>query len=81
MEANMASRIEPSNVLNLQTIEAVVIGPDGANRLFILTGMANASITRSQKKTCTVLVGPQLSRQQFYKAIGSAFLADMAISV
>jgi hypothetical protein len=80
MEANMASRIEPSNVLNLQTIEAVVIGPDGAS-LFILTGMANASITRSQKKTCTVLVGPQLSRQQFYKAIGSAFLADMAISV
>ena len=78
----MPTRIPPNNVLNLQTIEAVITGPDGANRLFTINGLANlgvravasgpdASVT--QKETITLLVGPQLTRQQFHRAIASAF--------
>jgi hypothetical protein len=80
IKPNTSTRIDSSNLLNLQTIEAVVSGPDGANRLFTVTGMANASVAGSQKETFTVLIGPKLSRQQFHKAIGSAFLADIAIN-
>jgi hypothetical protein len=79
----MATRIPSTDVLNMQTIEAVVSGPNEANRLFTLTGMANAVITASsgitQKETFTLLVGPQLSHQQFRKAIASAFLADIRL--
>ena len=77
----MANQIQPQNVQSLQSIEAVVNGPDGANRLIIITGLATAIVqsfsnnpdaVQQQRATYTLLVGPQLSRQQFVRAIAIA---------
>ena len=55
-----------TNAIGEQVIEAVVAGPDGANRLFTVTGAANLCIraTRHQgaTETWTFLVGPILTR-------------------
>src|SRR4030095_4257222 len=68
-----------------QVIEAVVAGPDGANRLFTVIGAANISIqaTRQQRttETWTFLVGPTLTRLQFHRAIGTASVASQIVSV
>ena len=65
-----------TNVENQQQIEAVVAGPDGANRLFILTGIApvflQASSNAFQRDTFTFLVGPTLTRRQFIRATATA---------
>jgi len=59
-----------------QVLEAVIAGPDEANRLFTITGAANIliSVTGGQQKTetWTFLVGPTFTRGQFYRAIGTA---------
>ena len=51
-----------TDAIGEQVIEAVVAGPDGANRLFTVIGAANLSIqaTRQQRptETWTFLVGP-----------------------
>jgi len=68
-------RIQPNQVQNLQQIEAVVAGPEGANRLFTVAGQFEIpSGSASQNQTFTVLVGPSLTRQQFLRAIATASL-------
>lgn len=65
-----------TNAENQQQIEVVVSGPDGANRLFILTGIApvflQASNNVTQRDTFTFLVGPTLTRRQFIRATATA---------
>jgi hypothetical protein len=62
-----------------QVLETVVAGPDGANRLFTCTGLANVPIqvggNQQKTETWTFLVGPTLTRPQFYRAIGTASVA------
>jgi len=74
-----------TDAIGEQVIEAVVAGPDGANRLFTVTGAANVSIqaTRQQRttETWTFLVGPTLTRLQFHRAIGTASVASQIVSV
>jgi hypothetical protein len=74
-----------TDAIGEQVIEAVVAGPDGANRLFTVTGAANLSIhaTGQQRttETWTFLVGPTLTRLQFHRAIGTASVASQIVSV
>ena len=68
-----------------QILEAVVAGPDGANRLFTVTGAANVQILASGdpdpvNPTWTFLVGPTLTRGQFYRAIAAASVASQGVS-
>jgi hypothetical protein len=74
-----------TDAIGEQVIEAVVAGPDGANRLFTVIGAANLSIqaTRQQRtiETWTFLVGPTLARLQFHRAIGTASVASQTVSV
>jgi hypothetical protein len=75
----MAIRIPTAKIQNLQQIEALVAGPDGANRLFILTGQFDTEFFATSNgdfvqkhEIFTVLIGPVFTRQQFFKAISSA---------
>ena len=83
----MAIRIPTNQVVNLQQIEAVVAGPDGANRLFAVTGQLDVNFNAfsgsaaQQTQTFTVLIGPVLSRQQFFRAICTASLAKTSFRV
>jgi hypothetical protein len=75
-----------TNTIGEQVLEAVVTGPDGANRLFTCTGIANVqmSLTRTQEETTetwTFLVGPTLPRPQFYRAIGTACVSLQAVDI
>ena len=74
-----------ANAIGEQVIEAVVAGPDGANRLFTITGAADLCIraTRHQgaTETWTFLVGPILTRLQFHRAIATASVASQIVSV
>jgi len=75
-----------TNTIGEQVLEAVVTGPDGANRLFTCTGIANVqmSLTRTQEQateTWTFLVGPTLPRPQFYRAIGTASVALQTVDI
>jgi hypothetical protein len=74
-----------TNAIGEQVIEAVVAGPDGANRLFTVTGAANLCIqaTRHQRttETWTFLVGPSLTRSQFHRAIGTASVASQIVRI
>jgi len=76
----MPVRIPTNQVVNLQQIEAVVAGPDGANRLFAVTGQLDVGLNAftpsgTQTQTFSVLIGPVLTRQQFFRAICTASLA------
>ena len=79
----MAVSIPASQIQNPQVIEAAVAGPDGANRLFTVTGQFDINFNvfsqtasqTQQNETFKVLVGPVLSRQQFFRAIGTASMA------
>ena len=77
------SRLQP--YVGEQVLEAVVAGPDGANRLFTITGAANVSISVSggqrQTQTWTFLVGPAFSRGQFYRAIGEASVSSQIVNI
>src|SRR5262245_42534673 len=74
-----------TDAIGEQVIEAVVAGPDGANRLFTINGAANVCIeaTRQQRttETWTFLVGPPLTRLQFHRAIGTASIASQIVSI
>src|SRR6266851_4814731 len=75
-----------TNTIGEQVLEAVVTGPDGANRLLTCTGIANVqmSLTRTQEQTTetwTFLVGPTLPRPQFYRAIGTASVALQTVDI
>ena len=75
------------NIANRQTMEVVVSGLDGADRLFIITGIANTSFfvndnTASgtgitQRQTFTALLEPVLTTGQFRRAIATASLANV----
>lgn len=71
-----------TSLVNPQQIEAVVSGPDGANRLYALTGIAPVSVLASgatQTETFTFLIGPALTRSQFVKAIATASLNHVTL--
>ena len=74
-----------ANTTGEQVLEAVVAGPDEANRLFTITGVANAfvSVNAGQQKTetWTFLVGPTFTRGQFYRAIAIASVANQIVNV
>src|SRR5215213_404934 len=83
----MSIRIENSQLLNVQTVEAVVTGPDEANRLITVAGIARMNLGASTStantvvtkvETFTVLVGPRLTRRQFHKAIASVSLVGLS---
>ena len=75
-----------TNTTGEQVLEAAVSGPDGANRLFICTGIANVqmSLGRDQEQiteTWTFFVGPNLTRTQFYRAIGTASVSFQTMDI
>ena len=85
----MAVRVLTNQIQNLQQLEAAVAGPDGANRLFTVTGQFNTGLNVfvqgagqvEKKETFTVLLGPVLTRQQFFRAIGTASLANTSLTI
>ncbi|PYJ68463.1 MAG: hypothetical protein DME75_13015 [Verrucomicrobia bacterium] len=75
----MAVLIPTGAIKNLQQIEAVVAGPDDANRLFIIDGQFDSRVevethggSSTQKETFSVLVGPVFNKHQFSRAIATA---------
>ena len=75
-----------TNTVGEQVLEAVVSGPDGANRLFTCTGIANVqmSLGRNQERmteTWTFFVGPNLTRTQFYRAIATASVSLQTMDI
>jgi hypothetical protein len=73
----MAVRLQANQIQNLQQIDAAVTGPEGANRLITVTGQttnigfglfSQGPFTQANQ-TFTVLVGPGLTRSQFFRAI------------
>ena len=84
----MAIRIPTDQIQNLQQLEAVVAGPDGANRLYVVNGQLPAAINvysqgpfAQQKETFTVLLGPVLTRQQFFRSVSTASLTNTNFNV
>jgi FlaG/FlaF family flagellin (archaellin) len=84
----MSVRIPGDQIINPQQLETIVAGPDGANRLFIVTGQLNTSIGASsqgpyseRQETFTVLVGPVFTRQQFYKAVATAAITNTTYNI
>lgn len=71
--------------VNEQVMEIEVAGPDGANRLFICAGVAGISlfVSSGQSKTETWrwLVGPELPRPQFHRAIAQASVGDGSMNI
>ena len=80
----MATRLQPSQIQNLQQLDAAVSGPDGANLLSTVSGQTlNLGFSafsqgnfNTQTHTFTLLVGPVLTRQQFVRAICTVALAS-----
>src|SRR5580765_7347344 len=75
-----------TNTTGAQVLEAGVSGPEGANRLFICTGIANVkmSLGRNQEQiteTWTFFVGPPLTRTQFHRAIGTASVSLQTMDI
>ena len=85
----MPTRLSPQQIENLQQLQATVTGPDGATRMFIITGILQAGLGVSgtgppavqQTQTFTVLVGPVLSRRQFVQAVATAAVARTSVSL
>ena len=81
----MAVKIQPAEIQNLQEIEAVVAGPDGADRLLIIDGQFDSRLEVTAKtaeeaiakETFSVLVGPVLTRKQFFRASAGASIANV----
>jgi hypothetical protein len=68
--------------LNSQDVEVAVSGPDGANRLFIYTGIAEIVHEQygpgTRRDTYSFLIGPVLTHNQFHRAIATAAVAGFA---
>lgn len=85
----MPVRIASNQIQNPQQIEAVVAGPDDANRLFVIDGQFDGAVSAfaqgpgfvTQKETFSVLVGPALTRKQFCGTIATASLAKTNLSI
>ena len=77
----MALKIPADQIENLQQMEVVVSGPDEANRLIIIDGQFSTgniradSLSRTNKQTFSVLLGPKLTNRQFLRAIATASFA------
>jgi hypothetical protein len=52
--------IEPNRLTNMQEMEVHVNGPDGANRMFIYSGMAEVDMILKMKKSLILLPRPPL---------------------
>lgn len=85
----MTTRILPEQIQNLQQLEVVVAGPDGANRMLTIHGQFDVSVSAigtannvsQATNTYRLLVGPVLTRQQFYRAIGIASLSKTQVNI
>lgn len=85
----MTTRILPEQIQNLQQLEVVVGGPDGANRMLTIHGQFDVSVSAigtannvsQATNTYRLLVGPVLTRQQFYRAIGIASLSKTQVNI
>ena len=82
----MAIKIPPNKIQNLQRIEAVVAGPDEANRLLIIDGQFNSVISAVsqtddalRKEIFSVLVGPVFNRKQFVNATATASIVNTSL--
>ena len=78
----MPVQVPSTQIQNLQQIEAVVAGPDDANRLFVIDGQFDMQLYTSsqgpgvsQKEIFSVLLGPVLTHKQFVSATATASLA------
>ena len=85
----MAVRLVASQIQNLQQIEALVTQPEGPSRLLNITGVANCGfgaysqggVVTAANQTFTILLGPVLTRQQFFRAIANASLALTGVGI
>jgi hypothetical protein len=83
----MSTRV--NQIENLQQIEAIVAGPDGATRLYTIAGrlgdgvnrLLGAGEGRPGFDTFTCLIGPTFTRQQFVRAIASAWVTTTKFSL
>lgn len=75
-----------TQLVNAQQLEAVIAGPEDANRLYVCTGLAQGSFSvalppgaymQSASDTWQFGVGPQLEATQFRRAIGTASFAGL----
>jgi len=78
--------VPTTNTTGEQVLEAAVSGPDGANRLFICTGIANVKMALGRHQgriteTWTFFVGPPLTRTQFHRAIGTASVSLQTMDI
>jgi hypothetical protein len=79
--------VEITNVQNLQELEVGVSGPGAATRMFMIAGAAMVGWGASaapdqysqQKETFTLHVGPELTSQQFVKALVVASPAQTSL--
>jgi hypothetical protein len=82
----MPTIIPPASIQNLQQVEAYVSGPDTANRLLTISGQFDAGMQGygtangygQSTTTFSVLVGPVLTHNQFFKAIATGSLTKIA---
>ena len=77
----MATKV--TNLENPQQIEAVVSGPEGANRLIICNGIAPIDQTADANTVTQIwtwLIGPVLSHTQFHRAICNGALIRISHS-
>jgi len=84
----MAVKILPNQIENIQQLEAIVAGPDDADRLFIIDGqfLYNVNAYSSgqafvSKETFTVLVGPVFTRRQFVRANATASFTQTVLNI
>jgi hypothetical protein len=71
----LSIHLESKELVNVQQMEVVVNGPDGATHLILCTGVANLDSVAHD--TYTFLVGPPLSRRQFVGVIASGAISTI----
>jgi hypothetical protein len=74
-----------SQLVNAQVVEIWVTGPEGANRLFLCSGLANVQWTgwqsgQQQRDSFTFLVGPVFARQEVVRATCAAGITGFNIT-
>src|SRR5262245_26755204 len=78
----MATRIPTTKLTNTQDLEAVVNGPDDANRLFVFAGSAPVNVATAAelvRNTYTFLVGPSMSRRQFIRGVAHVSISKWSV--
>jgi hypothetical protein len=70
----MPVRLQDNMLNNPQVMDVWVNGPDDANRLFLCCGAAQLQANVGTT-TFTFLIGPQLTRRQFIRAIASGAIS------